>query len=202
MGPPRAPSRPASSSSSTGWEVEGGDIATCREEPLPRAVVDRPNVEADVRYRRCVTQPAHGVGGTGRVGGQHLHGGNGAACHAAFSAHVPIPWLMQSPCTQLHLCCPHHWPLLCRLDFSVELQEEARLGFASCLAGGEAQLELARAALLVAAEDDAIGAASCYGFPHNTWLTGSAAPLHPRLKMQPLCCLHFSLSVGVARMLA
>lgn len=44
-----------------------------------------------------------------------------------------------------------------RVDYSVELASEARYEFARCLAAGEASIPLARAALLVAAEDDAIG---------------------------------------------
>jgi hypothetical protein len=48
----------------------------------------------------------------------------------------------------------------CRTDFSQELAAEARLQFAACLAQGEARLPLARAALLIAAEDDAIGEAA------------------------------------------
>lgn len=43
------------------------------------------------------------------------------------------------------------------MDFSDELAAEARCQFAACLAQGEAAMPLARAALLVAAEDDAIG---------------------------------------------
>eukprot|EP00775_Hariotina_reticulata_P010072 gene10072-10227_t len=48
-----------------------------------------------------------------------------------------------------------------RVDYSAELVAEARLGFASCLAAGEAQIPLAKAALLIAAEDDAIAGFSC-----------------------------------------
>ncbi len=53
----------------------------------------------------------------------------------------------------MHLLCA----VYSRLDFSAELAWEARREFAACLAAGEAALPLARAALLVAAEDDAIG---------------------------------------------
>jgi hypothetical protein len=48
--------------------------------------------------------------------------------------------------------------LLCRLDNSSELASEARYAFAAGLAVGEAGMQLARQALLIAAEDDAIGA--------------------------------------------
>jgi hypothetical protein len=44
-----------------------------------------------------------------------------------------------------------------RLDNSAELAAEARYAFAAGLAKGEAGLQLARQALLIAAEDDAIG---------------------------------------------
>lgn len=44
-----------------------------------------------------------------------------------------------------------------RLDNSTELAAEARYAFAAGLAKGEAGLQLARQALLIAAEDDAIG---------------------------------------------
>jgi hypothetical protein len=44
-----------------------------------------------------------------------------------------------------------------RLDDSAELAATARLQFAQGLAAGEAQMQLARQALLIAAEDDAIG---------------------------------------------
>lgn len=44
-----------------------------------------------------------------------------------------------------------------RTDYSVELAAEARVAFARCLAAGEAALPLGRAALFIAAEDDAIG---------------------------------------------
>lgn len=43
------------------------------------------------------------------------------------------------------------------MDYSAELASEARVEFARCLAAGEANIPLARAALLIAAEDDAIG---------------------------------------------
>ncbi len=45
----------------------------------------------------------------------------------------------------------------CRVDNSAELAAEARYAFAAGLAVGEAGLQLARQALLIAAEDDAIG---------------------------------------------
>lgn len=45
----------------------------------------------------------------------------------------------------------------CRLDNSSELAAEARYAFAAGLAVGEAGMQLARQALLIAAEDDAIG---------------------------------------------
>lgn len=56
----------------------------------------------------------------------------------------------------MHLpaCCVPHVP---RVDNSAELAAEARYAFAAGLAVGEAGLCLARQALLIAAEDDAIG---------------------------------------------
>lgn len=46
---------------------------------------------------------------------------------------------------------------LCRVDNSAELAAEARHNFAAGLAAGEAGMQLAKQALLIAAEDDAIG---------------------------------------------
>lgn len=50
-----------------------------------------------------------------------------------------------------------------RVDNSAELAAEARYAFAAGLAVGEAGLCLARQALLIAAEDDAIGQWLCRG---------------------------------------
>uniref|UniRef100_A0A383VLQ2 Uncharacterized protein n=1 Tax=Tetradesmus obliquus TaxID=3088 RepID=A0A383VLQ2_TETOB len=57
-----------------------------------------------------------------------------------------------------------------RTDFSAELAAEARLQFAACLAQGEARLPLARAALLIAAEDDAIASSSIVRFPVDAFM--------------------------------
>ncbi|KAF8062088.1 pho-4 [Scenedesmus sp. PABB004] len=57
-----------------------------------------------------------------------------------------------------------------RTDFSEELAAQARVGFAACLAAGEARLQLARAALLVAAEDDAVASSSTVPFPVDAYL--------------------------------
>lgn len=57
--------------------------------------------------------------------------------------------------------------MLRRVDYSAELASEARVEFARCLAAGEANIPLARAALLIAAEDDAIGALLPAGGHHT-----------------------------------
>ena len=46
----------------------------------------------------------------------------------------------------------------CRVDFSSVHAYEARQAFLACIAEGEAAVDLAAAALHVAAEDDALGA--------------------------------------------
>lgn len=58
---------------------------------------------------------------------------------------------MQQEYSRLQLTAP------CRVDNSAELAAEARYAFAAGLAVGEAGMQLARQALLIAAEDDAIG---------------------------------------------
>lgn len=55
------------------------------------------------------------------------------------------------------LHCTLMQPPPIRLDFSEQLAAEARLAFARNVARGEAGINLAEAALQVAAEDDAIG---------------------------------------------
>ena len=61
-----------------------------------------------------------------------------------------------------HLCLPLSRQR--RVDNSAELAAEARYAFAAGLAVGEAGLQLARQALLIAAEDDAIGEHAAAGW--------------------------------------
>jgi hypothetical protein len=54
-------------------------------------------------------------------------------------------------------------------DHSTEFAHQARLDFVNCIRQGEAQADLAGAALAIAAEDDAIGA-NCKRRMTNFWL--------------------------------
>jgi hypothetical protein len=71
-----------------------------------------------------------------------------------------------------------------RLDFSQQLAFEARAAFACNIARGEAGMNLAEAALQVAAEDDAIGESLQAALLRISWLR---PPLAKALKL-PLHC--------------
>lgn len=78
-----------------------------------------------------------------------------------------------------------------RTDFSDDLAREARAAFAANVAGGEAAVDLAAAALQVAAEDDAIASSSTVPFPVESYLdrvaalASDCAARHPDLAGMP-----------------
>lgn len=74
------------------------------------------------------------------------------------------------------------------MDSSTELAAEARHAFAAGLDAGEARLHLARQALLIAAEDDAIGEQAAKVWCCTVTSSAITVPLHAlQATSQPGC---------------
>jgi len=91
------------------------------------------------------------------------------AAAAAAAARHPELSTPTAPYNEAARCVPEDDPRYRRADMSTEHAHAARFAFAEELARGEAAMDVARASLLISAEDDAIMSHSTVPFPVDAW---------------------------------